>query len=127
MTKEQFLSQVQAAGGLANHKEAERWSRAVLSALSHLAPDSETRRQLITQLPGFLKTPVLTETPRALLMDGETLIQHVAAALDIHAPAAEQAIRAVYGVLRKAVSAGELADFEARIPPDAARLLRSIA
>jgi uncharacterized protein (DUF2267 family) len=112
---------------LANHEEAERWSRAVLAALSHLAPDSETRRQLITQLPGFLKTPLLTETPRPLLMDGEALIQHLAAALDIHARAAERAVRAVYGVLRKAVSAGELTDFEAKVPPDAARLLRSIA
>ncbi|HSF04991.1 MAG TPA: DUF2267 domain-containing protein [Methylomirabilota bacterium] len=125
MTKEQFLSRVQAAGGLADPKEAERWSRAVLSALAQLAPDSQTRRQLIAQLPGFLKRPLLTETPRALLMGGEALIQHVAATLDIHAPTAERAVRSVYGVLRGAVSAGELADFEARLPPDAARLLES--
>jgi uncharacterized protein (DUF2267 family) len=126
MTKAEFLSRVQAAGGLADRKEAERWSRAVLSALGQLAPDSETRRQLIAQLPGFLKTPLLAETPRALPMGREALIQHVAAALDLHARAAERAVRGVYGVLRSAVSAGELADFEARIPPDAARFLESI-
>jgi uncharacterized protein (DUF2267 family) len=127
MTKEAFLAQVQMAAGLADRKEAERWSKAVLAALGHLAPDSETRRQLITQLPGFLKTPLLAETPRSLLMDREALIQHIAAALDIRAPGAERAVRAVYGVLRKAVAPGELADFEARIPPDVAKLLASIA
>jgi uncharacterized protein (DUF2267 family) len=70
---------------------------------------------------------MLGETPRVLIMDAEALIQHVAASLGIHAPAAEEAIRAVYAVLRKAVSAGELADFEAKIPPDAAQLLKRIA
>lgn len=125
MTKEQFLVQVQAAGGLADRPEAERWSRSVLTALSRLAPDSETRRQLITQLPGFLKTPLLAETHHPLLMDGEALIQHVAADLNIRAPLAERAVRTVYGVLRQAVSGGELADFEARIPQDTARLLKT--
>ena len=126
MTKEQFLAQVQAAEGPADRREAERWSKAVLTALSRLAPDSETRRQLITQLPGFLKRPLLAETPHALLMDGEALIQQVAADLDMRAPLAERAVRTVYGVLRQAVSAGELADFEARIPQDVARLLKSM-
>jgi uncharacterized protein (DUF2267 family) len=127
MTKEEFLSRVQTAGDLAERKEAERWSQAVTVALSHLAPDSETRRQLITQLPGFLKRPLLAEAPRSLLMDRGALIQHVAAALDTRAPNAERAVRTVYGVLRKAVAPGELADFEARVPPDVARLLTSIA
>jgi uncharacterized protein (DUF2267 family) len=127
MNEGEFLSQVQAAAGLADRKEARRWSSAVLTALSRLAPDSETRRQLITQLPGFLKAPLLEETPHALLMDGEALVQHVAAALNVHAPAAATAVHAVYAVLRKAISAGELADFEAKIPPDAARLLRRTA
>ena len=68
---------------------------------------------------------VVAETPHALLMDGEALIQQVAADLDIRAPLADQAVRTVYGVLRQAISAGELADFEARIPQDAARLLKS--
>ena len=35
-------------------------------------------------------------------------------------------VSAYYGVLRQAVSAGELADFEARIPQDVARLLKSM-
>lgn len=125
MTKEEFLSRVQAAGALADRQEAERWSEAVIAALSQLAPDSETRRQFITQLPGFLKKPRLAETPVSLLMDGEALIQHVASALDTRARRAQWAVGAVYGVLRQAVTPGELADFEAKIPEQAARLLES--
>jgi len=42
MKKTEFLAQVKAAGGLSSAKEAERWSKAVLTALIDLAPDSET-------------------------------------------------------------------------------------
>jgi uncharacterized protein (DUF2267 family) len=82
MRKPEFLAQVKAAGGLSSAKEAERWSKAVLTALVDLAPDSETRRQFITQLPGFLKTPLLVEPPRLLLMEHEAFIQHIGAALE---------------------------------------------
>ena len=100
---------------------------AVLSALSRLAPDSQTRRQFVTQLPGVVKARVLAMPPHPLVMDREALIQHVAAALDAHAPEAERALRAVYAVVRAAVSQGELEDFEAKIPADVAVLLRSVA
>jgi uncharacterized protein (DUF2267 family) len=121
--KDEFLAQVQVAGRLADRREAERWSRAVLRALSHLAPDSETRRQFITQLPGFLKTALLADRPRALLMTREAFLQHIGAALRVHTPEAERALGAVYRVLGQAVSAGEIADFEARLPPEIAAFL----
>jgi uncharacterized protein (DUF2267 family) len=118
MKVDEFFTQVQRAAALGDRREAERWSLAVLDALAEIAPDSETRRQLITQLPGRLKARLLEEKPRALLMDREALLQHIGAALDVHAPEAERALRAVYGTLRQAVSAGELQDFEARLPAD---------
>jgi uncharacterized protein (DUF2267 family) len=127
MKKTEFLAQVQAAGELASAKEAERWSKAVLIALIDLAPDSETRRQFITQLPGFLKTPLLAEAPRVLLMDHEGLLQRISAALHTHASEAERALACVWGVLRQAISAGELADFQARVPKDVGAYLARVA
>jgi uncharacterized protein (DUF2267 family) len=123
MNVDQFLAAVQRAGGLETAKEADRWAAAVLGALVQLVPDAESRRQLVTQLPGRLKTRLLAEPVRPLVMSGEAFIQHVAAALDVHAPEAERALHTVYGVLREAVSTGELTDFEARIPRDIAAIL----
>ena len=123
MKKQEFLALVRAAGALSDSREAERWSRAVLSALCDLAPDSETRRQFLTQLPGFLKTALLAERPRSLLMTREAFVQHIGAALGVHAPEAERALKVVYPVLGQAVSAGELADFEARLPEEIAAFL----
>lgn len=125
MTKQEFLSQVQAAAGLPSQQEAERWAKAVVGALADLAPDSETHRQFATQLPGFLKSHVQATTRRSLMMDREALIQHVGAALDLHAPDARRALLAVWGVLRRSVSAGELSDFKARVPEDVAALLEA--
>jgi uncharacterized protein (DUF2267 family) len=127
MNKTEFLAQVQAAGDLASAREAERWSKAVLAALVDLAPDSETRRQLIAQLPGFLKTPLRDSGPRGLLMDHEALLQRIAAGLGAHAPEAERVLACVWGVLRRAISAGEIADFQARVPQDVASYLARVA
>jgi uncharacterized protein (DUF2267 family) len=126
MKKTEFLAQLKAASGLASVKEAERWSKVVLTALIDLAPDSETRRHFISQLPGFLKTPLLAEPPRALIMDHDGLIQHIGAALEAHATEAERALTCVWSVLRKAISAGEMADFQARVPKDVASYLARV-
>ena len=126
MKQTKFLAQVKAAGGLSSAKEAERWSKAVLIALIDLAPDSETRRQFITQLPGFLKTPLLAERPRLLVMEHDAFIQHIGAALEVHASEAERALTSVWSVLRKAISAGEMADFQARVPKDVASYLARV-
>lgn len=126
MKKTEFLVQVKTASGLASVKEAERWSKVVLTALIDLAPDSETRRHFISQLPGFLKTPLLAEPPRALIMDHDGLIQHIGAALEAHATEAERALTCVWSVLRKAISAGEMADFQTRVPKDVASYLARV-
>jgi uncharacterized protein (DUF2267 family) len=118
-----FVEAVQAAAGLSSRKEAERWAKAVAAALADVAPDSETRRQFLAQLPGFLKADLQARRPRGLLMDQEALIQHVGAALDVHAPEARGAVLAVWRTIRQAVAAGELADFQARVPRDVAALL----
>jgi uncharacterized protein (DUF2267 family) len=126
MNDQQFVDEVQAAAGLPSRKDAERWAKAVASALAQLAPDAETRRQFITQLPGILKSHLQAETRAPLVMEREALIQHVGAALGVHAPEARRALLVVWGVIRRAVSAGELADFEARVPRDVAAFLEAV-
>lgn len=123
MTRQEFLRDVQAAGRLPGPKDAERWARCVVESLAQLAPDSETRRQFVTQLPGFLKSHLRSAPPPSIVMDQEALIQHVGAALGVRAPEAQRALTTVWQVVRKAVSPGEIADFEARIPPDIASFL----
>lgn len=125
MKEQEFLSQVQAAADLPSRKEAERWAKAVVGALADLAPDSESRRQLITQLPGSLKSHLQMQPRRSLVMDRDALIQHVGAALDLHAPDAQRALLAVWGVMKQAVAAGELAEFEAQVPEDVAAFLEA--
>ena len=55
MTKDEFLARVEKAGVLAGPEEAERRSRVVLSALTHLIAAPAPRRHFLSQLPGFLK------------------------------------------------------------------------
>lgn len=126
MRAEDFVTRVQQSGALGSRTEAEQWVAAVLSSLSHLLPDSETRRHFASQLPAPLKSRLLDEAPRSLLMDRNAYLQHLGSGLGMHAPEAERALRAVYGVLKRAVSTGEIADFEARVPKDIAALLARV-
>jgi hypothetical protein len=47
--------------------------------------------------------------------------------LDLHAPDARRALLTVWGVMRRAVSPGEIAAFEARVPRNVATLLETAA
>lgn len=123
MDKREFLAVIQGAGAAEDPKEAEIVSLAVTRSLSQLLSESARRRHFITELPGFLKTPLREEPSEWLPMDREALVQHVAAALGIHAPRATQALRAVWKALGSAVSPGELAAFGRSIPRDVVDLL----
>ena len=63
MNKQTFLLRVQQSAVLLSSKEAERWTVAVLTGLSHVRPDSEARRHFASQLPGFLKSCLHGEHP----------------------------------------------------------------
>lgn len=124
MKAEEFYARVQALGELESRKEGKRWSIATLRALWHLLPDAETRRHFASQLPRALKSALLAEPPRALLMDREAFVQHVAAALGVHARDGARALRAVYQVLREALSPGQIDELEAHVPKDLAAFLQ---
>lgn len=123
MNKSEFLSRVQQSADLESPKEAERRSVAVLAALSHVLPDSETRRHFASQLPGFLKSRLVEERPRGLVLTRDAFLQHLGRALGVHAPEAERALTSVFGVLKEAVSAGQVGDLEAHLPKEIAALL----
>ncbi len=124
MKAEEFYARVHELGGLESRKEGKRWSIAILRALWHLLPDAETRRHFASQLPRALKSALLDEPPRTLLMDRDAFVQHVAATLGVHAPDGARALRIVYQVLREALSPGQIDELEAHIPKDVAALLR---
>lgn len=115
MKETEFLARVQAVAALATRKEAKRWCLVVLGALTQLLPDSEARRHFISQLPGALKAMLIDEEPHGLLMDRDAFLQHIASGLGTHVPEAERALSVVYGVLREAVSAGQIAELEAAV------------
>ncbi len=123
MTKREFLSRVQRTAGLDSPKEAERRSTAVVTALGHLLADSQTRRHFASQLPGFLKSRLIEEQPRGLVLTRDAFLQHLGRALGVHAPEAERTFTAVFGVLREAVSAGQIDDLRAHLPRAIAGLL----
>jgi uncharacterized protein (DUF2267 family) len=123
MKKDEFLARVRTAGDLPGPKEAERWATTALGALTQLLPDPELRRHFVSQLPRFLKSRLRDEPPPPLSMDRNALFQHVGAALGAHAAEGRRAVRAVYAVLRAALSAGQIAEFEAHVPKDVAAFL----
>jgi uncharacterized protein (DUF2267 family) len=123
MKEKVFLGRVQELGALATRQDADRWSMAVLKALCDLLADAETRRHFLSQLPGTLKARLLNEKPGTYDMDPDTLVQRVAAALGVHALEGERALRAVYRVIKEAVSPGQLAEYEGRLPKDLAVFL----
>lgn len=53
---------------------------AMLVALGHLLPDPESRRCFASQLPEPLKSRLLAEAPRGLLMNREAFVRHLGAA-----------------------------------------------
>lgn len=123
MTKDEFLARVAKAAALASSAEAEARSQVVLKALTHLVTDAAARRHFLSQLPGFLKAELLAEVPASQVMNRDAFIRHIGAGLDVHAGEAERTLRAVYGVLTEAISAGEIRDFERHIPPEIAAVL----
>jgi uncharacterized protein (DUF2267 family) len=125
MDKQAFLEQARRATELGTGEQSEQQAIAVVVALSHLLTDSARRRHFASQLPGFLKSPLLAEArPAPAVWTRDGFVQHVAAALGTHAAQAEAVLRGVYSVLQDALSAGQIAEFEAQVPDDIRALLR---
>jgi uncharacterized protein (DUF2267 family) len=127
MNEADFVRRVQTLGALPSREEADRWAMATLHGLSELLGDADARRHFLSQLPGTLKARLVAATPHAYDLDRDAFVQRVGSALGVHAPEGERAARIVYRVLREAVSPGQIAAFEARIPKDIVALLEQPA
>ncbi len=127
MKAHELYARVQELGGLPSRAEGRRWATETLRALWHILPDAETRRHFASQLPGTVKAALLAEPPRGLSMDREAVIQHVAAALGVHASDGARALAVVYRVLTEALSPGQIVELRARIPPDLSAFLQEQA
>lgn len=124
MDRQTFLDQARRTAALGADEDPEQQTIAVVVALSHLITDSARRRHFASQLPGFLKSPLLADAPPVpAVWTRDGFVQHVAAALGTHAVQAETVLRGVYAVLRQALSAGQVAEFEAQVPDDIRMLL----
>ncbi len=124
MDKQSFLERVRPAADLGTSKESDHHAVAVVVALSHLLGDSARRRHFASQLPGFLKSPLLAEArPAPVEWTRDGFVQHVASELDTHAARAEAVLRGVYSILRDAISPGQIPEFEAQLPDDVRALL----
>jgi uncharacterized protein (DUF2267 family) len=124
MDKQSFLERLRQTAEPGIAEEWEREAVGVVTALSHLLTDSARRRHFVSQLPGFLKAPLLAEArpvPTEWTRDG--FVQHVAAGLGTHAARAEVVLRGIYAVLRDAIAPGQIAGFEAQVPADIRALL----
>jgi len=122
MNADAFYARVQELGQLDSRAEARAWTMATLRAFSHVLPDAEARRHFAAQLPSTLKAALQAEPPRGLLMDRDTFVQHVAAALDAHASEGARAVAVACQVLTEALAAGQIAEVRARLPADLAQL-----
>lgn len=119
MDRQTFLDQARRAADIGIGEESERRVIAIVMVLSHLLSDSAQRRHFVSQLPGFLKSPLLAEArPAPLAWSRDGFLQHVAAALGTHAAQAEAMLRGVYSVLQAALSPGQIAEFEAQVPAE---------
>jgi uncharacterized protein (DUF2267 family) len=121
MQYNEFIEQVQHRSGLHSAEEATQAIRATLQTLGERLSKTETEK-LAAQLPNPLKSYLLLqpETQRFTL---EEFFNRVSAREDVGRPHAIAHARAVFGVLREAVSAGELEDVKRELPPEYAEFL----
>jgi uncharacterized protein (DUF2267 family) len=122
MKEKVFLDRVQELGGLATRQDADRWSMAVLGVLCDLPADSEIRRHFLSQLPGTFKARLLAKEPGMYDMD-RTRSSSASPQPWVCTRRRERALRAVYRVIKEAVSPGQLAGYEAHLPKDLAVFL----
>jgi uncharacterized protein (DUF2267 family) len=120
MKYEEFVQALGERAGLET-EEAERTAVAVLQALCDRLTGEEAW-DLLAQLPAGLKTAV-TITKAPLPMTRDEFVDRVAGELGVSHEEARNRVRAVFSVLRQAVSWGELEDVILQLDPEYADLL----
>lgn len=123
MDYEVFLRRVQETADLPTREEAERIARVVLGTLRERL-DRTQRGDLASQLPGELRSflEAHTGTDRYSLQE---FYRRVALRADVSLADGETYARGVVGVLREAVTPGQIADVVDTLPEEYGELFSS--
>jgi uncharacterized protein (DUF2267 family) len=113
MKYDELVKAVEERAATGDREEAERTLRVVLQALSDRLLGGEAD-DLLAQLPEPLKSEIRV-TARADPMDPMEFVLRVADELDLPVEEARHRVRAVFGVLREAVTEGEFEDVLAEL------------
>lgn len=125
MTHDQFIGQVQNRAHLSTRADAERATRATLETLAERLAGGEASH-LAAQLPREIGEHLRrAEDADVERLDLDTFYRRVSDREGRELPEAVHHAKAVIGVLREAVSAGEFADVEAQLPDVFRQLLEA--
>jgi uncharacterized protein (DUF2267 family) len=117
----EMIQALQRRAGIEDRYEAERTLDAVLRALSDRLTGDEAD-DLLAQLPSQLQETIPV-TRAAMPMTPEEFVKRVSRELQVTDDEARERIRAVFGVLRQAVTRGEFEDVMAQLDPEFADLI----
>ena len=121
MSEDEFLDALEQRLDTGDRADAERTAVAVLQALCDRLTGDEAW-DLLAQLPArFKKAVTLTQAP--MQMSADEFVQRIGRELGLPHDDARDRVRAVFAVLREAVSWGELEDVIVQLDPEYADLL----
>jgi uncharacterized protein (DUF2267 family) len=115
MKYEEFLREVKERTGITDRAEAKRTVVTVLQALCDRLTADEAE-DLLAQLPEPLKQAVTVTGEAPVKMTAREFVGRVAEELQVPPEDAQQRIRAVFAVLRAAVTPGEFHDVLVQLP-----------
>lgn len=116
MQYDDFIDRVQQRAGLDSQERAVRAVRATLETLGERLSRMETR-QLAAQLPNQLRAHFHAKA-ESQIFSLEEFFKRVSARASVRQSEAAKQARAVIGVLREAVSAGEIEDVRIELAPE---------
>jgi uncharacterized protein (DUF2267 family) len=121
MKYNEILEALQERAGIEDRYEAERTLDTVLRALSDRLTGDEAD-DLLAQLPSQLQQTIPV-TRAVMPMTPQEFVERVARQLGIGEDEARERVRAVFAVLRQAVTRGEFEDVLAQLDPEYADLI----
>lgn len=125
MTHEEFIGQVQNRGHMSSRAEAERAVRVTLETLAERLAGGEASHlaaQLPQEIAEHLRRP---DGETAVKVDLDGFYKRVSEREERELPDAVHHVKAVFGVLREAVSPGEFADVRTQLPEEFRPLLEA--
>jgi uncharacterized protein (DUF2267 family) len=116
MTFDKFIGELQHRAQLPSGGDALRAAQAVLQTLAERL-DAGEAKHLASQLPRDL-APSLQTDEHSVRMTLDEFFKKVSGRAAVDIPAAVYQTRVVFELLQEAISAGEIADVRAQLPPE---------